>query len=119
MNNLALRRTFVLFHCTLACVVLGESIQTLLHALSSGHKHVALLAGAEAIVCVLFLVPKTLEVGGRFLLLIFTIAIFVHGVQAEIALLVYGAGVLFVTVHGAAFGRDLFRVVGHNEGRTS
>jgi hypothetical protein len=108
MNNLALRRTFVLFHCTLAIVVFAESMQALLHALNSGHKHIALLAGPEALACVLFVVPKTLKIGAIALLGIFAIALIVHGLQGEIALLVYGTGVLFVMVHGAAFGRDLF-----------
>ncbi len=54
MNNLALRRSFVLFHCTLAGVIFTESMNVLLHGLGSGQKHVAFLAGAEALACVLF-----------------------------------------------------------------
>ena len=110
MNNLALRRSFVLLHCTLAGVIFVECMKALLDGLSSGHKHVALLAGAEALACILFVLPKTLKIGGVMLLVIFTIAVFVHGLSAEFALLVYGAGVLFVMVHGAAFTRDLFRI---------
>jgi hypothetical protein len=110
MNNLALRRTFVLFHCTLACVIFAQSMLALLHALGSGHNHIILLAGAEALACVLFVVPRTLKLGGGVLLVVFAIAILIHGFLAEISLLVYSAAVLFVMVHGAAFRKDLFRL---------
>ena len=114
MNKLALRRSFAAFHITLGIVVLVESLRTVF-AVSQGHdanplgSHLAILAGAEAIAAVLFLVPKTLKAASIALLLIFAFAIVVHGIQRELGLLVYAAGVLFVSVHGSTFSMELLR----------
>ena len=112
MNKLALRRSFAAFHVTLGIVVLVESLRTVI-AVSQGHaanplgSHLAILAGVEAIAAILFLVPKTLTAASIVLLLIFAFAIVVHGVQQELDLLVYAAGVLFVSVHGSTFSKEL------------
>ena len=115
MNNLSLRRSFVAFHITLGAVVFIESVRTTLVALQ-GHMqrppdlHLAILAVIEAIAALLFLIPQTLKAGGIVLLLVFAFAVAVHGIQHELSLLVYAAGVLFVTIHGSAFSRDLLHV---------
>jgi hypothetical protein len=113
MNNLSLRRSFAAFHITLGVVVFVESLRTAF-AVSSGHdvnplgSHLAILATIEAIAAILFLIPKTLKAGSALLLCIFVFAIIVHGISRELELLVYGVGVLFVSVHGSVFSRELF-----------
>ena len=108
MSDLALRRSFVSFHCVLAAVVFLQSIITVLHAVAgqSGHGLVW-FAGAEALAAILFLVPATMRVGATLLLLIFLVAIVLHGLQGELqlSLAVYIAGVVLVMAHGSAFGR--------------
>ena len=111
MNQLSLRRTFVLFHITLGIVIFVLSVRTAMHAGSeSGISavHLIALGLVEAAAAVLFLIPKTLRAGAWMLLGIFALAILLHGVQHELSLLVYAAGVLFVCVHGSAYGKDLF-----------
>ena len=115
MASLSLRRSFVAFHVTLGVVVFIESVRTALFSLQ-GHlqsplgSHLAILAVIEAVAAALFLIPKTLKAGGILLLLVFALAVAVHGIQHELGLLVYAAGVLFVIIHGSAFSRELFRV---------
>lgn len=102
------RRTFNLFHCTLAAVIFYEGTITFWDALAA-HKfgrlspHAALVSGAEVIGAVLFIIPNTLRVGGIILLIIFAIVITVHGLKAELPILVYAAGVIFILVHGSGF----------------
>src|SRR3989442_11349774 len=110
MNN-SLRRAFALFHVTLGLVVFWESVDTIRHVstLHQGNplgSHLSLLAGIEALAAVLFLLPKTLKVGSWLLLAVFAVAIAVHGIRQELSLLVFAAGVLFVSVHGSAFTRE-------------
>jgi hypothetical protein len=112
MNNHALRRSFIIFHLTLAFVVLAQSLITVFGiARSDFSKHakllVALLAGAEAVAALLFIVPATLRAGAFALLAIFFFALAFHGLHGEFpsALLVYAAGVFFVMTHGSAFGK--------------
>jgi hypothetical protein len=108
MNGQGVRRSFILFHCTLAVVIFIESTTTLWDAVAA-HKfgslspHAALLSGCEAAASILFLLPRSLRVGGTALLVIFTIVIMVHGYRAELPIFVYGAGVIFVMVHGSGF----------------
>ena len=113
MNNLGLRRTFLIFHLTLGIVIFVESVRAVLLA-SHSHtsnplgSHFVLFAGIEAVAAILFLVPRTLKIGSWLLLVIFVVAIVVHGVAQELALLVYGAGVAFVYMHGSVFSKELF-----------
>ena len=112
MNHLSLRRTFVLFHCTLGTVVFIESVRTGLQA-ASRHpenplgEHLVILAALEALAAILFLIPSTLKAGSWMLLAIFALAIVLHGPANELVLFVYAVGVIFVNVHGSAYGRDL------------
>ena len=115
MSNVSLRRSFALFHLTLAIVIFWQSVRTVAAGLSSSQhslfgSHLVLVAGLEALGALLFLLPRTLRIGGILLLLVFAIAIFLHGIQHELTLIVYAAAVLFVMVHGNAFSRDLIRL---------
>src|SRR5689334_12252117 len=103
-----LRRSFVLFHVTLAVVVLIESVMTVVHSLHSqteSHLNHILpwFAGIEALAAVMFLIPQTLKIGGAILLLIFLTAIIVHGPADGMPLIVYAAGIVFVMAHGSAY----------------
>ena len=112
MNRHALRRSFIAFHLTLGAVVLAQSLVTVLQAHGArGASHaglgVAVLAGAEAVAALLFMLPATLRLGAVSLLAIFFCAVAFHGLHGELqlTLLVYAAGVFFVMVHGSAFGK--------------
>lgn len=108
MSDHMLRRSFVSFHCVLAAVVFLQSIVTVLHTVAGQNGHwLVWFAGAEAVAAVLFLVSATMRVGAIFLLLIFSVAIVLHGLQGELqlSLVVYIAGVVLVMAHGSAFGR--------------
>jgi uncharacterized membrane protein YphA (DoxX/SURF4 family) len=108
----ALRRAFILFHITLSAVIFLQSLLTVLHTAGSPklqHNGIALiiLAGAEAVAALLFLLPFTMRLAGASLLLIFAVAIVIHTIRGEFpsALLVYAAGGVFVMAHGSAFGK--------------
>jgi hypothetical protein len=113
MSNLSLRRSFVLFHLTLAIVIFIQSVKTAImvshgQILNPLGSHLTILASIEAVAALLFLIPKTLKYASGILLAIFVFVFIIHGVQQELDLLVYAAGVLFVRVHGSTFSKDLF-----------
>jgi hypothetical protein len=113
MTSRTLNLAFAVFHLTLAGIVFSESLRTVLHAITlhrygAASPHVALLAGVETLAAVLLLLRRTLRIGGTLLLLIFAIAIALHGVSNELPLLVYAAGVVLVMVRGSSFSKDLF-----------
>jgi hypothetical protein len=89
-----------LFHFVLGLGLLVMSLETLLRAIHSGHTHVhlALVAGIEAAGAALFLVPKTLRIGGALLLLTLLGAVVLHALQREwrVDLLIYASGVWLV-----------------------
>jgi hypothetical protein len=62
-------------------------------------------AGLEALAAVLLIIPRTLKIGGWILLVIFAAAIIVHGPLHQMPLFAYGAGVIFVMVHGSAYSK--------------
>ena len=104
----SLVRAFLALYVTLGLVVLSESVATVLAALA-GHGfhgpdrlHAQILGSVEAVAAVAFLVPRAMSVGAMALLAIFALAFGLHALQGSpnLVLLVYGAGVLFVRVHG-------------------
>jgi hypothetical protein len=103
------RRAFQLFHATLGLGLLVMSLFGLTHALREldTHGHFAFVTGLEAMGAVLLLIPRTVRWGGAVLLLILLPGLVYHLTQGdwEIELLIYAAGVWFVMVHGAAWGR--------------
>jgi hypothetical protein len=62
-----------------------------------------LLAIVEALAAVFFVLPKTVRAGGGVLLIIFAIALVIHGIREELTLLVYAAGVLLVMIEGGTY----------------
>ena len=105
----SLVRSFLVLYVTLGLVVLVESVATVLQA-QAGHFHGAdrlhalILGSLEAAAAVAFLVPRAMHVGAAVLLGIFALAFGLHLLQGSpnLVLLVYGAGVLFVRVHGVS-----------------
>ena len=100
-----LRRAFVAFHLTLGVTLLTLSVAAVVSTRQTT-PHVTALGSLEALGALLFLMPRLLRVGAGLLLVTLTAAIAIHAVRGQFpgALLVYAAGVIFVAVHGSAFG---------------
>ena len=107
-----LRRSFIAFHLTLGLTLLFLSVRTGIQALAAhgdhSSLHIAALAMLESIGAVLFLLPRSVRVGGVLLLLSIGIALLVHATAGQFRgdLLVYAAGTWFVLVHGSAWGKE-------------
>jgi hypothetical protein len=106
MSLQSIGRAFVALWWTLGVFLFVYSVQAAWHAVVARedgfNRHVALLASVEAMAALLFVIPKTMRVGGVCLLAVFTFAFVLHGTQREFAsqLLLYVAAVSFITVHG-------------------
>src|SRR5690349_12700908 len=103
-----MNKAFTLFRIVLALVVFVESVLTVIHSLhSETQSHLGTIlpwfAGVEALAAVMLLIPQTVKIGGSLLLLIFAIAIIVHGPAGEMALFVYAAGVILLMAHGGSY----------------
>ena len=103
----SLVRAFLVLYVTLGLVVFVQSVQTVLAAGAgtfhgSDRLHALILGSVEAAAAVAFLVPRVMQAGAAALLAIFALAFGLHLLQGSpnLVLLVYGAGVLFVRVHG-------------------
>jgi hypothetical protein len=89
-------------------VLIILSHNALFHSLHEhGFSHFTFVAALEMIGALLLLIPRTLKLGALALLLILIPGFIVHLTRGEweLQLLVYAAGVYFVMVHGAAWGR--------------
>jgi hypothetical protein len=97
---------YLVFWLALGGVLLVGSARTLLAALQGGHGpgHVqsALLAGLAMVGALLFLVPKSLRLGGVILLVTFGLALGTHQREHPIPgrLLLCVAATVFVVAHG-------------------
>ena len=103
-----LRRAFMLFHAVLGVALLIMAHNTLFHALHEhGFGHLAFVAALEMIGALLLLIPRTLRIGGVALLVVLVPGFVTHLTRGEweLQLLIYAAGVYFIMVHGAAWGR--------------
>lgn len=93
--------TFTIFRVTLAAVIFIESALTVMHSLhSTTQSHLATVlpwfAGVEALSALLLAIPKTTRIAGSILLVIFAIALVVHGPADQMPLFVYAAGVILL-----------------------
>ena len=104
-QRVQVRRMFVLFHLVLGATLLVGSIMTAFSA-GGGNPHIRLLGGVEGIAAIMFLLPRTIRPGAWLLLLTIGVALIIHLSVGEWRgdLLVYAAGVAFVSVHGPAYG---------------
>ena len=110
MNDRRLHTIFLIFYYTLGIVVCLQSVQTAWYSAGIGTAYppnipLICLAGAEAIAAILFLIPATMKIGAWILLVIFGIAILIHGHNGELhsTLFVYAAGVLLILVGRSTF----------------
>jgi hypothetical protein len=78
-----------------------------MRAAASAHTPIALLASAEAVAAIVFVIPRTMRIGATMLLAILAVAFVIHALQGEVAsqLLLYAAVVAFVLVHGVPLRR--------------
>lgn len=99
-----LRHVFVLFHLVLGATLLIGSITTAFNG-GHGNPHIRLIGLVEGIAAMMFLLPRTMRAGAWLLLLTIGIALIIHLSMGEWRgdLLVYAAGVAFVSVHGPAY----------------
>jgi hypothetical protein len=118
MYHSNLKHAFIVFHLTLATVLLVLSVATAVDAAGIGvdtspNWHLFVLATAEAIAAILFVIPLTTRPGGGLLIIILLIAFFIHAFTGDypLNLLVYAAGVYFVVVHGNALGKTAQKLV--------
>src|SRR5262245_19374225 len=118
MPSRTLVRAFFALWWVLGALLLVYSVQAASHSLTASgngvNLHVAVLAAVEAVAALLFLVPRTMRVGGASLLVVFAFAFVLHALSGEFAshLLLYAAGVSFVMAHGRV---PLALLTGHAE----
>jgi len=110
MADVTARRALVVLHLTLAIVVIVESVWALLHALEdlSGHLHYAAAAGLQLVGALLFLVPRTVRVGGWILVATFGLGALLRAWQFDFAgpMFVYAAAALYLTLRGGGWRRS-------------
>ena len=95
------RIAFVVFRYTLAIVIFIESLLAVFHALhSTTESHLGTIlpwfAGVEAIAALMLLFRQTLKIGGFILLIIFLMALIIHGPAEQMPLFVYAVGVILL-----------------------
>ena len=109
-----LLRSFLFLWLATGLALLYGSVQTASSALRGVHlnPHLVLLGSVEALAAILFVIPRTMRVGAVGLLATIFIAFSVHAALHEFRadLLLYGAVVSFVMIHGS-LTREQFRAV--------
>ena len=103
-----LRRAFMVFHAVLGGALIVMSHDVLYHSMHAhGFGHLTLVAALELVGAFLLLIPRTLRIGGAALLIVLLPGFVFHLMRGEWEpqLLIYAAGVYFIMVHGAEWGR--------------
>ena len=100
-----LLRSFLFLWLATGIALLYGSVETVRSALqTSAHlnPHLVVLASAEALAAILFVIPRSMRFGAVGLLATIFVAFGVHATLHEFRgdLLLYGAAVLFILVHG-------------------
>ena len=108
-----LLRSFLFLWLATGIALLYGSVATARSAFHTGvhfNPHLVLLALVEALAAILFVIPRLMRVGAFGLLATIGVAFGVHAVLHEFRadLLLYGAVVLFVMIHGS-LTRDQLR----------
>lgn len=101
-----LLRSFLFLWLATGFVLLFGSVETARSALQPGthlNPHLLVLASVEALAAILFVIPRSMRLGAVGLLATIFIAFSVHAALHEFRadLLLYGAVVLFVLIHGS------------------
>ncbi len=114
MDANRLRHAFVALHVVLGVVIFVQSMATAVHSSGwlPGHaRNIQLLAlgSIEALLAILFLLPRTVRIGALGLMIVLALAIVVHASMGEFpaGLIVYAAGVAYVGIHGPAYSGNL------------
>lgn len=78
------------------------TVRTAIGASAHANPHLVLLGAVEAVAAVLFLIPRSMRLGAIGLLITIVIAFAVHTALGEFRgdLVLYGAAVSFVLIHG-------------------
>jgi hypothetical protein len=102
----SLVRAFLVQWWTVGIVVLYLSLKTVYAGLPSSSDydpHAVLIGCFEAVAALLFVIPRTLRIGAFGLLVTFAVVFVIHALRLQFRgdLLVYGAVVWFVAVHGS------------------
>lgn len=109
MSDVTARRALVVLHLTLGVVAAIDAAWALLHALEDlgDHAHYAAIAGVQLAAALLFLVPRTVRVGGWILVVIFGIGALVRAWHFDFAgpFFVYAAAALYLTLRGGGWSR--------------
>ena len=105
MPSRALMRSFLVLWFLTGFVLLVASIVTVQGALGAGahaNPHIVLLGAIEAVGALAFMIPRLLRVGAGLLLATIAIAFAVHATLGQWRgdLLMYGAAVAFIAIHG-------------------
>lgn len=101
MSQPSRQTAFRVLYFTTALVLLYYSVQTVWDGVEHGDGlHAIIIGGLEAISAILFLIPRTLMIGGIGLLLTIGIAFAIHAISGQFAgnLLIYAAAVWMVMV---------------------
>jgi hypothetical protein len=92
-----------MLHVGLGLILAIEGSQTLVHALSVHRDfHLIAFGAVQAIAALFFIWPRTMLIGGCFLVCAFLIAAVVHVLRGEFPSehLIYAIAILFVMTHG-------------------
>ena len=108
-----LMRAFLFLWLATGIALLYGSIETVRSTLSTSthvNPHLVVLGSVEAVAAVLFLIPRLLRFGAIGLLITIFVAFAVHAALHEFRgdLLIYGASVCFILIHGP-LTREQFR----------
>jgi uncharacterized membrane protein YphA (DoxX/SURF4 family) len=121
MPSKPLVRSFLVLWWVVGGVLLVASAETAWHAAagSLANPHIVLLGSVEALSALLFLLPRTMRIGAAGLGLTLLVAILVHLTRRDVRLdlILYGAAVLFVAVHGT-LSADQWRLALRRPART-
>ncbi|HKN66564.1 MAG TPA: hypothetical protein VJW73_09820, partial [Gemmatimonadaceae bacterium] len=106
MSPQRLLRSFLFLWVVTGVALLYGSVATARSALQTGahlNPHLVLLASVEALAAILFLIPRLMRIGAIGLLATIFVAFTVHAALHEFRadLVLYGAAVLFVMIHGS------------------
>jgi uncharacterized membrane protein YphA (DoxX/SURF4 family) len=100
-----IRAFLVLWLVTGSILLLGgvETARDAWAGTSGAHPHIAVIGAVEALAAILFLIPRTMRLGALALLATIGAALLIHSSQGQFRgdLLVYGAAVAFVAIHGS------------------
>jgi uncharacterized membrane protein YphA (DoxX/SURF4 family) len=112
-----LLRSFLFLWLVTGLVLLYSSVETARSAFHPGvnlNPHLVVLGSVEALAAILFVIPRSMRLGAFGLLATIVVAFSVHATLHEFRadLLLYGAVVSFVLIHGPLTREQLRAAIG-------